>query len=130
MTKIEFFQNLTQIEIFSTIWPKSNFSKIWLFKTEIFRNFFEYFDENRKFSKISPKSKFFEKLTNIKLFRKFDQNRDSKFSNKSKFFENFDQNRNFSKISTKSKFFEILTKIQFFENLTQIEMFRKHRNFL
>ena len=78
------------------------FSKI-LTKTDIFwkceeiKNF-RYFRRNGNFSKI---------LTNIELFRKFDQNRDfknieifQKFRPNSKFCENFHQNL------TKSEIFE------------------------
>ena len=135
--KSKFFENLTQIEIFSTIWLKSKFFK----NLTQNRNFFEYYDENfdknRNFSKI---------LTKIEqIFRKFDEDFKIEifrnFRRKSKFFENLNPNRNFSKFS-KSKFFvmfwqnrnrnfsTIWPKSKFFENLTYsklkfFEIFRK-----
>ena len=93
--KTKFFENLTKIDIFRyfpKFWPKSiSFSKIWP-KSKFFwtfdqnRNFDQIeisrkFDQNRNFSKLSKmsnffanfyqKSKFFENLTKIEIFRKF-----------------------------------------------------------
>ena len=129
-----FFENVTNIEVSSKIWPKSKF--------------FENYDQNRKFSKILTKTKFFkiltkiaiffENLTKIENFRNIRKKRNfSKIWLKSTFFDifpnfdqnrfffrKFDQNRNFFEHSTK---IEILTKSKFPENLTKIEIFRNCR---
>ena len=75
-------------------------------------------------SKIWPKSKFFEILTKIEIFRKFDQNRNcSKFSRNSlKILSKLLILGNFRKIELKSK-------SKFFENLTKIDILRNFRNF-
>ena len=137
---------MSEIGIFRNFWkflPKSIFfSKIWL-TLKIYRKFdwnrkkikfITKFDQTQNFSKICPKSKFFE------------------FSKFSKISENFQQNWNFSKICTEIEIFRIFRnfrkfprifykieifrkfapKSKFFENLTQIEIFlnfRKNRNF-
>ena len=86
--KPKFFEILTEIEIFRKLWPKSiffleNFTKIGIFpKNQIYSK-----DQNRNFSKIWTKSKFFEIFEKIENFRKFDQNRNfSKFWKKSQIF--------------------------------------------
>ena len=105
---------MTQIEIFSKIWPKSKF--------------FEISKKNRILTKVVTKIENFRKLwpqSNLK--KKFNQKRNiSKFSKIltkiGTFIRKFDQNLNFTKFSKKkSIFFENFTKIE------SLEIFEKSK---
>ena len=133
--KSKFFENYDQIRNFFENFDQNpkffqKFGQNWNFfeklikieieKIEIFRKF----DSNRNlknpnfskiltkielfFSKMWPKSNFFEILTKIEFF--------SNIWPISKFFEKFHQNRNFRKFQQNRKFFENLIKIGIFPN--------------
>ena len=114
LTKFKFLEIIEKNRIFRKISPKSILLlKIWL-KSKIFEIFekieiFRKFDQNRYFSKILSKWKFFEKLTKMAIFLEF--------------FEMFEKSEIFRKFWPKSKSFGNLTEIEIFRN------FRKNGNF-